>query len=149
MTVDFVRTKATGFRAATAPWKTGWEEKKVRAELERLARWAKGQGLPTGRWVVTSKGAGQWQAAVEVRGRARGGDGVTVRNFPASSVVRVTFDPDAVSARVVYHGLTDHLRWQKKEKAVKKIGNYREVYDGNPWTDAKAWAKTRVEALVA
>jgi hypothetical protein len=53
-----------------------------------------------------------------------------------------------VSSRVVYHGLNDHLRARRKEKSIRSVGSYREVYEDNPWKNPKAWAGLYVEAVV-
>jgi hypothetical protein len=49
---------------------------------------------------------------------------------------------------VVYHGVTDWLRWRRKEKEIKGVGAYREVYQGNPWSDRKAWSHTEIQVVV-
>ncbi len=56
--------------------------------------------------------------------------------------------PERRFPRVVYHGLSDWLRWQRKEKEVRSVLSYREVYEGNPWKDQKAWSRTEVQFVV-
>jgi hypothetical protein len=58
------------------------------------------------------------------------------------------FDPEVVSPRVVYHGMTDWLRWRRKEREVRSIGQYREVYPGDPWRDKNAYARTEIQVVV-
>jgi hypothetical protein len=60
----------------------------------------------------------------------------------------VRFDPTVVSPRVVYHGLSDWLRWQRKEKKIRSVVSYREIYEGNPWKDKRAWSRTEVQFVV-
>ena len=92
----------------------------------------------------------RFEIGIEILGNrpARGGDGTSIKTLPASEVATVTFDPDIVSPRVIYHGLTDWLRWQRKEGKYKEAGPYREVYLGNPWASARAWAHTQIQVPV-
>jgi DNA gyrase inhibitor GyrI len=83
-----------------------------------------------------------------VRGTAKATGGIRFRTFPATPVARVRFDPDAISPRLVYHGLNDWLRWRKKEKEIRKVVSTREVYDDDPWTNKHAWKNTTVEYVV-
>ncbi len=151
LVVDFVLKKTPKYRVASVRFVAPYNEKRIRSELEGLARWAKAKGLRTGKWFFSEDGSGpryRFEVAIEVRGAAKSEGKVHLRTFPASPAASVTFDPDVVSARVVYHGLNDWLRWRKKEKEIKRVRTYREVYDGNPWTDAKAWAHTEIQVLV-
>jgi hypothetical protein len=63
-------------------------------------------------------------------------------------VASVVYDPKVIEPRVVYHGLTDWLRWRRKEGEIRSVGDYREVYTADPWTDAKAYAHTEVQIVV-
>jgi hypothetical protein len=146
--VEFAKGKAAGFRAVTATWKGPWKEARVRKEFEQLAKWASAHGVRTGRWYFGGRSENAWRVAIEVKGKVRGADGVHVKEFPATEVVRVKFDPDEVSPMVVYHGLNDYLRARRKDKSIKSVGWYREVYEANPWSNAKAWSNLTVEATV-
>lgn len=148
MTVDFEIRRERAFAAATVSWKGPWSDRRVRQELEGVAAWARAHRLRIGRWILVEKGERSFQAAVEVRGKARGSGRVRVRRFPATRVVCVEFDPEALSARVVYHGLNDFLKWRRKDRTFRSVGDYREVYSDNPWTNRKAWSKICVEAVV-
>lgn len=148
MTVDFSLQRAPSMRVVTVSWTGPWSEARIQREFEQLAKWAAARRLRTGRWVFMEPGERRWTAAIEVRGRAKGEGRVRARTLPASRVAAVTFDPEAVSARVVYHGLNDWLRWRRKDKEIRTVGASREVYPGNPWKDAKAWARTQVQFLV-
>jgi len=148
MTVDFAWGKSPSLKVASVAWTGPWNEKKIRAQFERVARWAKENRVRTGRWIFREPGERRWEVAIEIRGRARASGGVRTKTFPAAPVARVIFDPDEVSPRVVYHGLSDWLRWRKKEKEIRSVLSSREVYSGNPWADPKAWARTEVQFLV-
>ncbi len=148
MTVDFVFKKAPKFRLITARWTGPWNEKRIQKEFEALAKWAAAHKIRTARWVFMEPGDRQWLVGLEVPASVTGDRTVKVRSFPAARVAQVQFDPDIVSARVIYHGVTDWLRWRKKDKEIRSVGVYREVYPGNPWRDKSAWAKTTIQVVV-
>lgn len=157
MAIDFKIRKAPGCRLATRSMKGSWPgDKALRAEFEKIHAWAKMKGLRTGKWVFREFGEMdepekmRFEAGIEIRGKGavRGGKGVSMKTLQASSVVAVTFDPDVVSPRVIYHGLSDYLRWRKKEGEYKEAGPYREVYIGNPWSSKRAWSQTQIQAPV-
>jgi hypothetical protein len=130
---------------------TTYKEAHVRAQFERIARWARDHHYRTGKWLfvyLNKPSDDRFQVAIELKGRARGDGPIHTRQVAASKVGRVTFDPDVVSPRVIFFGITDWLRWERKEKTIRRTGSYREVYDGNPWTDRKVWSKTTLEVLV-
>ncbi|HTP55372.1 MAG TPA: hypothetical protein VML53_01735 [Thermoplasmata archaeon] len=147
-TVDFEFAKAPRYRVAAIAWSGPWNERKIRAQFERVAAWAKGQKLRTGRWIFREPGTRRWEVSIELLGRARGSSPVRLKTLPATPVARVVFDPDVVSPRVVYHGLSDWLRWRKREKQIRSVVSTRELYPGNPWTDPSAWARTEVQFVV-
>jgi effector-binding domain-containing protein len=148
MVVDFEFTKSPAMRIAAVSWKGPWKEKRIRSEFERLERWAKKRGIRTGKYVFMEPSSQHWKVGIEVKGKARGEGEVHLSTLPASKVACVVYDPDEVSPRVVYHGLTDWLRWRRKDGDIKAVGAYREVYDGNPWTSAKAWSNCCVQVVV-
>lgn len=148
MTVDFAFRRSPAYRVASIAWKGPWNEPKIRANFGRVVAWAKANGLRTGKWVFREPGERAWEVAIEVRGTARSSGAVRLKTYPASTVASVTFDPDAVSPRVIYHGLTDWLRWRKREKEIRSVGQYREVYDDDPWRNPRAWARTTVQVVV-
>jgi DNA gyrase inhibitor GyrI len=148
MTVDFEFKRAPAYRVACIQWKGPWNESKIRRHFGELAQWAKQQKVRTGKWIFREPDERRWEVCIEVRGRTRPGRGIRMRTLRASAVARVVFDPDEVSPRVIYHGLNDWLKWRKKEGEVKSVGSSRELYDGDPWKDSKAWAHTEVQYLV-
>jgi len=148
MTIDFGWAKNPKLRVASIAWKGPWSDAKIRAQFEKVERWAKGQGLRTGRWIFQEPGERRWEVSIEVKGSARGAGPIRIKTLRPATVARVVFDPDIVSPQVIYHGLSDWLRWRRKEHEIRSVGSYREVYLGNPWRDAKAWARTEVQFLV-
>ena len=148
MTIDFVLKKAPSIRVASVRWKGPYSEREIRKRFEEVEKWARARGLRTGRWVFREPGTRVWDTAIEVRGKSHSQGRVKLRTLPAGTVASVRFDPDVVSPRVIYHGLSDWLRWRKKEKAIRSVVSYREVYEGNPWKNARAWANTEVQFVV-
>ena len=148
MTVDFGFAKSPRMTVASISWSGPSSEQRIRAQFERVERWARAQRLRTGRWVFREPGDRRWEAGIEVRGQAKGSDGIRVRALPAATVARVVFDPEQVSPRLVYHGLSDWLRWRRRDKTIRSVVSTRELYSGNPWTDRKAWSRTEVQFVV-
>ena len=111
-------------------------------------RWARKNGLRTGRWIFLEHGMRRWTACLEIRGNAKPEGRIRRRTLPAATVASATFDPDVVAAHVIYHGLTDWLRWRRKEGKIRRVLSTREVYASDPWTDARAWAHAEVQFLV-
>lgn len=152
MVVDFAFKRAPKYRVASVRFVGTYQESRIRKEWDGLAAWAKAHGVRTGKWFFSEDGAGpryRFEVAVEVKGAAKSGGKVRIRTLPASPIATVTFNPEAVSARVIYHGLSDWLRWRKKDKTIKGTRRWREVYSGNPWKDAKAWSKAEIQVLVS
>ena len=48
----------------------------------------------------------------------------------------------------MYHALGDWVWWRLKLQEYRRAGPTREVYAGDPWTDAKAWSKDEVQVLL-
>jgi effector-binding domain-containing protein len=148
MTVDFGYKRVPSYRVATLSRTGAWNEKKLRGQFNTLVQWAKKNHLRTGHWFFFEPDNKTFIAGVEVRGRAKGSGSIRVRTLPASTVARVTFNPDVVSPRVVYHGINDWLRSEKKEKAIKRAVSYREFYTGDPWSGPRVWANTEIQVVV-
>lgn len=148
MTVDFAWGKVPALRVASISWSGPWSEKKIRAQFERLDRWAKQHRVRTGRWIFREPGERRWEASLELKGKARSSGRVRTKTLRAARVARVVFDPEEVAPRLVYHGLSDWLRWQRKDKTIRSVLSTREVYSGNPWTDRRAWSRTEVQFVV-
>jgi effector-binding domain-containing protein len=148
MVVDFGFKRAPASKVATVSWKGPWKDARIRSEFEKLEKWAKAKGFKTGTWIFSGSGEGSFRVAIEVKGKGRGSDNVHITTFPAARVATIVFNPDELSPRVAYHGMTDWLRWRRKEKEIKGTGAYREVYTGNPWKDKKASAHTEIQVIV-
>ena len=149
MVVDFAIKRAKAMKLATISWSAAWNDKRTRSEFEKLARWLAERKVKGGRWVFESgDGERRFTVGIEVPAKVKGEGRVRVRSRAATRVATVTFDPEAVSPRVVYHGISDWLRWRKKDKTIKSVGTYREVYSGNPWTNPKAWSHTEIQVVV-
>jgi hypothetical protein len=148
MRVEFSFKRAPARHVAYLAWKGPWSESKIRGNFRRIEAWAKAQRLRTGKWVFREPDDRAWEVAIEIRGAARASDGIRLRTYRASRVARVQFDPDAVSPEVIYHGITDWLRWRKKERKIRSVGTYQEIYTDDPWRNARAWANTEIQVTV-
>jgi effector-binding domain-containing protein len=148
MTVDFEFRKSPAIRLASVRWTGPYSERQIRAHFEEVARWAKRRGIRTGRWVFLEPRERTWETGIELRGPAKAEGKIRIRTLPAATVARVQFDPEVVSPRVVYHGLMDWLRWRRKEKEIRSVLSNREIYEGNPWKDRRAWSRTEVQFVV-
>lgn len=148
MVVDFELKKVKAATVLSVRWKGSWSDARIRREFEGIAKWAKAHRLRTGQWFFREPGERRWEVAIEVFGKSRGEGRIHRRRWEASWVAQVRFDPDQVSPRVVYHGLSDWLRWRRKDKTIKRAGVYREVYPGNPWSSPAAWRGTAVQVVV-
>lgn len=149
MVVDFALRKAPAIRTLSRSWKGPWKDAKIRAEFGQVEKALRAQRVRPGRWIfVGDDSTSHWTVAIEALGRPRAADGARVRSFPAARVASVVFDPKEVSPRVVYHGITDWLRWRKKDRTIRSTGLYREVYSASPWTSRAAEARTEIQVVV-
>lgn len=148
MTVDFELRRSPKLRVASIDYKGPWRENHLRPQFRELVRWAKQNKVRTGNWIFRERGEKHHQACLVIKGPAHSAGKVKIRTIPAGWVAAVTFDPEAVSPRVVYHGLSDWTRWRKKDKTIKSVSATREVYSGDPWSDKKAWSRATVEFVV-
>jgi effector-binding domain-containing protein len=158
MAVDFEIRKAPKLVLATRTIRGPWPgDKGLRDEYGKVMNWAKEKGIKTGKWFFREFDADnaqpskrRWEVGVEVRSlkSLRGSKGVSMKTLPPCAVAAVTFNPDEVSPRLVYHGINDWLRSRRKAGEYKVAGPYREVYIGNPWSNSQAWAHTQVQVPV-
>jgi DNA gyrase inhibitor GyrI len=149
MPIEFELTKEPAYRIAFVAWSGPWSDAKIRRQFESVAKWAKANRLRTGAWVFREPGDRRWETGIQVFGKARAGGGVRLKTLPASRVARIVFDPQVLSTGVAWHGLNDWVKWRKREKKIRAVRSYREVYRGNPWTDRKAWSRTEMQLVVA
>ncbi|HEV2519007.1 MAG TPA: GyrI-like domain-containing protein [Thermoplasmata archaeon] len=148
MVVDFVLKASPRYRVACLSRQGPWKPDNLRAEFRQLVAWAAKGRIRTGHWIFVSGPSDRWTACLEVFGTAPRHGGIRMRTLPKATVASVTFDPEAISARVIYHGLRDWLHWRKVEKKIRSVASSREVYTGDPWKDPKAWAHCEVQFVV-
>lgn len=157
MVVDFEFKREPAYTVAAIRYVGPFRENHLDKEFKELVSWAKRAKVRTGKWIFREldgpnsrrpDNKRRWEAALEIRGKARGQGRIRIKKIPATTVARVVFDPEKVSPRLVYHGLSDWLRWRNKDKVIKGIGPTREVYAGDPWTNAQAWSLAEVQFLV-
>lgn len=153
MTVDFRIKHVPEYTVACVTEEGVYSDRAIRLSFEKAAKWAAARSLRTGKWFFVELNEEgdrlKWSACVELKGQAKGAEGVSVTKFRASDAVSVTFDPRLVSAGIVYHAINDWVRWRKKDGTIARTGSYREVYSGNPWKQPDAWKKTEVQLLVS
>jgi len=147
-TVDFVLKRVARVRVASIVRIGPWFEENLRAEFRELVRWAAEQKVRRGRWIFFHHGGHRWEACLEYFGPATADGRVQLKTLPAGRVASVTFDPDAVSSRVVYHGLSDWTRERRRDGQIRSVGGSRELYAGDPWSDRAAWKRCEVQFLV-
>ncbi|MCI4349099.1 MAG: hypothetical protein L3J93_02625 [Thermoplasmata archaeon] len=148
MYVDFSFKRSPKYRVVSIVGTVPWTEATLRAGFRRLVRWTTAHHLRTGKWIIVSRSAKYWEACLELKRPARGEGKIHVTVLPATTVATITFDPEQVSPRVIYHGMQDWLRWRRKAGEIKGVGYTREIYRGSPWTDRKAWSRATIEYAV-
>lgn len=148
MMVDFELKRMPAYRVAAIARKGPWKKDNLRREFRELSAWARDRGVRAGRWIFSHKGDERWEACLEIKGAASSSGRIRVKTLPSTYVARCVFDPDAIADRVIYHGLSDWTRWRRRYKEIKSVGGSREVYSGDPWSDARAWANCEVQFLV-
>ncbi|TLZ54667.1 MAG: GyrI-like domain-containing protein [Methanobacteriota archaeon] len=157
MVVDFEFKRIPGATVASLLYVGPWRENHLRKEFLQLVAWARKNKVRTGRWFFLELDGPnsrkpdrlrRWEAALEIKGTAKPAGRIRIKKLPAETVARVLFDPDEVSPRVIYHGLTDWLSWRKKSGEVTRVGSTREMYEGDPWTNPWAWSRAQVQVLV-
>lgn len=148
MTVDFVMKKVGQVRVASIVRVGPWKEDNLRTEFGELTRWAERQKVRTCRWIFLEHRFHRWEACLEIRGEAQTEGRIRIKTLPATSAACLVFDPDQVSSRIVYHALSDWTRSRRRDGEIRSVGDIREVYRGDPWKDARAWAGCEVQFTV-
>lgn len=154
--VGFATKKFRGCKVAKIEYVGRYRgEDMLRSEFNEIKRWAKEKGVKTGRWFFMELDGPEvpdkkrrWVAAIEIKGEARSKGKIRVTELAPSTIVCVKFDPEAVSAELVYFGLGGWVDWHKKEGKYKENGTWREVYLGDPWTSKRAWANLEIQVPV-
>jgi effector-binding domain-containing protein len=80
-------------------------------------------------------------ACLEIKGKAKPEGSIKIMTLPRQKVASVTFNPDRIADRLVYHGIEGWLQY----RPLRAAGPSREVYIGNPWTNRRAWANAEVQ----
>jgi effector-binding domain-containing protein len=153
MKVDFKVKVAPSYKVAYVIHIGGYTGPNMwRVELSQLSKWAKKRRIRTGKWIMYF--IDQWgkkpdskrrsAACLEIKSKAKPEGKIGIMKLPKQSVVSVTFDPDKVADRVVYHGIEGWLQY----RPFKETGPAREVYIGSPWTNARAWASCEVQVPI-
>ena len=95
------------------------------------------------KWSEKSEKQRRSVACVEIKGKAKPKpEGkIQITKIPKQKVVSVVFDPDEVSADLVYYALEAWIEYTP----YKQAGRSRELYDGSPWTNPRAWANCEVQ----
>ena len=148
MTVDFELKRERAYKVAAITRVGPWKEENLRSEFRELTRWAKKEGVRTGKWIFRHSDDNRWEACLEIKGKAKAVGRIRLKTLPAVRVARVVFDPDEIADRVIYHGLSDWTRWRRKCGEIKGVQGSREVYSGDPWTDRQAWKHCDVQFVV-
>jgi effector-binding domain-containing protein len=120
-----------------------------RPDLNELTKWAKKRKLKTGKWIMgfldkwseKSEKRRRSVACIEIKGKAKAEGRIQIMKMPRQKVVSVVFDPDEVSADVVYYALEAWLEYCPYKQAARS----RELYNGNPWTNPRAWANCEIQ----
>ncbi|HUK27864.1 MAG TPA: GyrI-like domain-containing protein [Candidatus Acidoferrales bacterium] len=124
-----------------------------RSELTQIERWAKRNRIRTGKWIVyfidkwTAKSQKKRRsiAAIEIKGKGKPQAKIRLMKIPRQKVVSVTFDPNNISADLVYLGIEG---WLEESRTYTQTTRSREVYNGNPWTNPNAWANCEVQVPI-
>jgi len=153
MVVDIQVKHAPSYRVASLIHYGPYAPNMFRTEFDQLVKWAQRHHLKTGKWIMrwidepNSKPASKMrsEASLEIRGKALTEGEIMIKKFPARTVAYVKFDPEQISARLVYSGIYGWLRYSDFEAAD---GPAREVYEGNPWSNRRAWSNAEVQVPV-
>ena len=125
----------------------------LRPEFDKLAKWAKKKRIKRGKWILIfhdedgkrPENKRRWEACLEIKGKAGSEGKLKVKKLPKLKVATVKFNPNQVSARLVYHGL---YGWIEQNGDFKDAGPPREIYPGSPWTNPRAWANAEVQVPI-
>lgn len=155
MTVQFEVRREPAHKVATKTIEGRWPgDRAVSREFEELHSWMSDAGLKTGKWffrsLFESETSGKWEVGIEIRTTkgVKGGKGISIKEFPASTVVAIKFDPKQVSPMVAYSSFEGWMKWVGRAKKFKWRGPWREVYSANPWKSKIAWAHTEIQAPI-
>jgi len=120
-----------------------------RPEFNQLEKWARKRKLRTGKWIMgfldkwceKSEKHRRSVACIEIKGNAEPEGKIQIMKIPRQRVVSVTFHPDKVSPDIIYHALEAWLEYCPYKQAARS----RELYNGSPWNNPRAWANCEVQ----
>ena len=153
MMVDFKVKTAPTYNVAYLIHFGGYSGQSMwRSEFSQLERWAKKRKLATGKrimyfidkWGEESNKKRRSVAALEIKGKGEPEGKIRIMKLSRQRVVSVSFDPAKVSSDLVYHGLESWL----ESCNYKQTARSRELYNGNPWTNARAYANCEVQVPI-
>ena len=153
MKVDFKVKTAPSYRVAYLTHYGGYSGPNMwRREFTQLTKWTRKRKLQTGKWIMYF--IDKWGekpnrkrrsvAAIEIKDKAKSEGKIQIMKIPKLKVVSVKFDPDRVSDDIVYHALESWL----ESYSYRQAGRSRELYNGSPWTNRKAWANCEVQVPI-
>jgi effector-binding domain-containing protein len=153
MKVDFKVKTAPSYSVAYLIHFGGYSGQNMwRSEFSQLERWAKKRRLRTGKWIMYF--IDKWAekpnkkrrsvAALEIKGKGEPEGKIRIMKLPRHRVVSVSFDPNKISSDLVYHGLESWL----ESCTYKQTARSRELYNGNPWKDSRAYANCEVQVPI-
>jgi len=152
LAVDIVIKQTPSYKVASLE-KVGAEgSEPLRREFSELVKWAKKNKVKTGRWIFNFFEAGRtpdryrFEACLQIKGNPKPEGKIKIKTLPRLTVASVKFNPDHVAPRLVYNGV---YGWLDENETYKVSGSFsREIYFGNPWTNAWAWARTEIQVPV-
>lgn len=148
MAIDFLLKRVPRLRVGSIVRIGPWKEENLRTEFGELVRWSSRHGARTGRWVFFERGKGRWEACLEVKDPPPVDGRIRLKTLPSGWAASLTFDPELVSSRIVYHALSDWTRRRRRSGEIAGVTGVREVYPGDPWRDRRAWSACEVQFLV-
>lgn len=150
MTVDIRLKRVPAYKVASILRVGSYKSNMLRSEFSQLVKWANQRKLRTGKWMlyfIDEPGGARpmnrlrSEACLQIKGNAKSEGRIKVKTLPAQNVASVTFNPDKVSPHLVYSGIYGWLRYS----GFKDTTQGREVYNGNPWRNPRAWANAEVQ----
>jgi len=129
-------------------WRGPHSDKRIRRELERLAKWAKKRSIPTGNWYFLEPGERHWEVAIELKGRVVRRGKARVRTLRPSRVLYLRYNPDKVDLEALWKRLMKQVDDLRKSGRFTRAGIYREVYRANPWTTPSEWARMESQIVI-
>ncbi|MGA3107967.1 MAG: GyrI-like domain-containing protein [Candidatus Bathyarchaeia archaeon] len=150
MTVDIRLKRVPAYKVASILRVGSYKSNMLRSEFSQLVKWANQRKLRTGKWMlyfIDEPGGARpmnklrSEACLQIKGNAESEGKIKVKTLPAQNVASVTFNPDKVSPHLVYSGIYGWLRYS----GFKDTTQGREVYNGNPWRNPRAWANAEVQ----